>query len=92
MTDELKEIHISDYYWFAPSESIITFAPSESIITFAPKDEYKSILPIHRATTREGGEHLCKKSIWNNQKSLKLNIKYRFLIKGNFIQEESLIY
>jgi len=83
MTDELKEIHISDYYWFAPSESIITFAP---------KDEYKSILPIHRATTREGGEHLCKKYIWDNQKSLNLNIKYRFLIKGNFIPEESLIY
>jgi hypothetical protein len=83
MNDELKQIHISDFYWFAPSESIITFAP---------KDEYKSILPIHRATTREGGEHLCKKSIWNNQKSLKLNIKYRFLIKGNFIPEESLIY
>ena len=83
MNDELKEIHISDYYWFAPSESIITFAP---------KDEYKRILHIHRATTREGGEHLCKKSIWDNQKSLNLNIKYRFLIKGNFIPEESLIY
>ena len=27
MTDELKQIHISDFYWFAPSESIITFAP-----------------------------------------------------------------
>ena len=49
MTDELKQIHISDFYWFAPSESIITFVP---------QDEYKSILPIHRATTREGGEHL----------------------------------
>lgn len=83
MNDELKEIHISDYYWFAPSESIITFAP---------KDEYKSIFPMHRATTREGGEYLCKKSIWDNQKSLNLNIKYRFLIKGNFIPEESLIY
>ena len=81
--ENLKQIHISDFYWFAPSESIITFAP---------KDEYKRILPIHRATTREGGEYLCKKSIWDNQKSLNLNIKYRFLIKGNFIQEESLIY
>jgi len=38
------------------------------------------------------GESICVKSIWNNQKSLKLNIKYRFLIKGNFIPEESLIY
>ena len=83
MNDELKQIHISDYYWFAPSESIITFAP---------KDEYKRILPIHRATTREGGEYLCKKSIWYNKNALKLKTKYRFLIRGNFIPEESLIY
>ena len=83
MNDELKQIHISDFYWFAPSESIITFAP---------KDEYKSILPIHRATTREGGEHLCKKSIWDNKNALKLKTKYRFLIRGNFIPEESLIF
>ncbi len=83
MNDELKQIHISDFYWYVPGESIITFAP---------KDEYKRILPIHRATTREGWEYLCKKSIWDNQKSLNLNIKYRFLIKGNFIPEDSLIY
>ena len=81
--ENLKQIHISDFYWFAPSESIITFAP---------KDEYKSILPIHRATTRKGEKYKYKKSIWNKQKSLKINIKYRFLIKGNFIPEESLIY
>ena len=83
MNDELKQIHISDFYWYVPGESIITFAP---------KDEYKRILPIHRAITREGAEYLCKKSIWDNQKSLNLNIKYRFLIKGNFIPEDSLIY
>ena len=83
MNDELKQIHISDFYWYVPGESIITFAP---------KDEYKSILPIHRATTREGGEYLCKKFIWDNKNALKLKTKYRFLIRGNFIPEESLIY
>jgi len=27
--ENLKQIHISDFYWYAPSESIITFAPKD---------------------------------------------------------------
>lgn len=80
---ELKEIHISDFYWYVPNQSIILFAP---------KEEYKNILPTHRTTSREKGEYLCRKSIWENKSRLNLSIKYRFLIMGNFIPQELIIF
>lgn len=78
---ELKQIHISDFYWYLPSKTYIRFEP---------KSQYAEILPklYVRPFNKERSEILAKMAIWENKDKLFLKIKYCFLIKGNFIRDQ----
>lgn len=80
--ESLKQIHISDFYWYSPSLTCIQMIPLKPFEHILPK------LTI-RPHNKEKAEIQAKMQIWEHKEDLNLKIKYCFLIKGNFIRDQS---
>lgn len=78
--DKLKVVHVSDFFWYVPSNK-------NRVFLFVPKGNYRILSDTRSIISKEFGERNAMQQLWDNREKLGLSITHKFQIQGNFNRE-----